>query len=385
MELILKVGDLLDEEADAILVSADPMLDLSHGLGGAILSRGNEGVQRELNEHLARLRLGTNLVTEWTVVRTSAGNLRARHLLHCVVVVGFYCPSTESIARVVRAALDRAVELGCRSVAMPAIATGYGEATITEFAKALSKAIGVHGLALDQLTVVVRKPEELVALRRDLDGSRTKTLYRPVGLYEMALILRANGRRFPPRKPEQPIFYPVLELSYAEQIARDWNTRDAVSGHAGYVTEFDVDAPYLSRFDEHVVGGARHRELWVPADQLGEFNESIIGRIRMQTAFFGPEFTGVIHDGNPSERVGARSAFLDLCYLKREDRNPPNPHRGPVSLYAQYLYFPYWTQVDFESDGIPSDQRDWFLRLIAEGWARVIPDASLVWNQPSRR
>jgi hypothetical protein len=51
------------------------------------------------------------------------------------------------------------------------------------------------------------------------------TLFRPVGQAELDLI-RANGfRAFPPRLPEQPYFYPVLNLEYATQIARDWNTK----------------------------------------------------------------------------------------------------------------------------------------------------------------
>lgn len=51
------------------------------------------------------------------------------------------------------------------------------------------------------------------------------TLYRPVGQAEMDLIRASRFREFPPRLPEQPIFYPVLTEEYATQIARDWNTK----------------------------------------------------------------------------------------------------------------------------------------------------------------
>lgn len=61
-------------------------------------------------------------------------------------------------------------------------------------------------------------------------------LYRPVGLGELRLIAAAAFRAFPPRLPDQPIFYPVLTLDYARKIARDWNTRDQQSGFAGFVT-----------------------------------------------------------------------------------------------------------------------------------------------------
>ena len=49
------------------------------------------------------------------------------------------------------------------------------------------------------------------------------TRYRPVGPHELALIAASGYRAFPPRLPEQPIFYPVVSQEYATQIARDWN------------------------------------------------------------------------------------------------------------------------------------------------------------------
>lgn len=86
----------------------------------------------------------------------------------------------------------------------------------------------------------------------------TITLYRPVGQAELDLIAASGYKLFPPRLPEQPIFYPVLTREYAKQIARDWNTRDERSGYVGYVTEFDVDADYLARFEIKKVGGKEH-------------------------------------------------------------------------------------------------------------------------------
>ncbi|HLJ27584.1 MAG TPA: hypothetical protein VKY85_12810 [Candidatus Angelobacter sp.] len=109
----------------------------------------------------------------------------------------------------------------------------------------------------------------------------TITLYRPVGQAELDLIAESRYRVFPPRLPEQPIFYPVLNRDYAEQIARDWNTRDERSGFVGYVLEFEVDAKYLNRFDVKKVGGLNHLEYWVPADELQEFNRHINGPIRV--------------------------------------------------------------------------------------------------------
>ena len=66
-------------------------------------------------------------------------------------------------------------------------------------------------------------------------------LYRPVGVVELELIAASGWTAYPPRLEHQPIFYPVLNFTYAEAIAKNWNTKDDNSGCAGFVTEFDID------------------------------------------------------------------------------------------------------------------------------------------------
>ena len=104
-------------------------------------------------------------------------------------------------------------------------------------------------------------------------------LFRPVGQKEMDLIEEARYRDFPPRLPSQPIFYPVLNREYAIQIAREWNTKDPRSGYVGYVTRFQVRAAFLERYPTKTVGGSIHKELLVPAAELPEFNQNIVGTI----------------------------------------------------------------------------------------------------------
>ena len=109
-------------------------------------------------------------------------------------------------------------------------------------------------------------------------------LYRPVGTEELKLIEESGYRRFPPRLPDQPIFYPVLNEEYAIQIASKWN---AVYNpdHKGYVTRFEVEDDYVSRYEPHVVGSSLHEELWVPAEELEEFNDHITGKIEITQSF----------------------------------------------------------------------------------------------------
>lgn len=89
-------------------------------------------------------------------------------------------------------------------------------------------------------------------IKRFSSGARSVTLYRPVGPRELELIEAAGWREFPPRLSGQPIFYPVTNESYATQIARDFNVK---SDGAGFVTKFDVDAYYLSRYPVQKVAG----------------------------------------------------------------------------------------------------------------------------------
>ena len=111
------------------------------------------------------------------------------------------------------------------------------------------------------------------------------TLYRPVGRRELELLRDSGFRSFPPRLPQQPFFYPVLAEEYAIQIARDWNTKDEASGYEGYVLKFAVRTEFLSRYEVRVVGSSSHREYWIPAAELLEFNRNIVGVIEVIQSF----------------------------------------------------------------------------------------------------
>jgi hypothetical protein len=116
------------------------------------------------------------------------------------------------------------------------------------------------------------------------------TLYRPIGLKELELIHASGMNKFPPRLEWQPIFYPVMNSEYAEQIALDWNTKDEFSGYAGFVTAFDLAEEYLKKYEVQNVGGFIHNELWVPSEDLEEFNQHIIGGICLIKKYMGDKF-----------------------------------------------------------------------------------------------
>ena len=116
-------------------------------------------------------------------------------------------------------------------------------------------------------------------------GLETVTLWRPVGPEELNLIEASGMRAFPPRLPEQPIFYPVLTEAYAIKIARDWNV--PASG-SGYVARFKVLKAYLDRYQVQEAGGRDHLEYWIPAEEMDAFNAAIVGKIQIIQSFITP-------------------------------------------------------------------------------------------------
>jgi hypothetical protein len=113
-------------------------------------------------------------------------------------------------------------------------------------------------------------------------SERFTTLYRPTGPKELSLVAASGHQRWPPRLPDQPIFYPVTNEQYAIEIARDWNV--PASGE-GFVTRFHVRKSFMDRYPVQQVGAAHHTEWWVPAEELETLNDHIVGQIEVLWRF----------------------------------------------------------------------------------------------------
>ncbi len=109
-------------------------------------------------------------------------------------------------------------------------------------------------------------------------SEETITLYRPTGPEELKLVSDSGYRKWPPRLPEQPIFYPVTNERYAKEIATKWNVADS---KVGYVTRFEVRKAFMDRYSIEQVGASHHTEWWVPAEELEELNKNIVGLIEV--------------------------------------------------------------------------------------------------------
>ena len=105
----------------------------------------------------------------------------------------------------------------------------------------------------------------------------TIVMYRPCNQAELDLVASSDYRKWPPRLPGQPIFYPVDNLEYAKEI-NAWNKADFSKG---YVTKFEVQKTFVDRYPIQKVGGKRHTEWWIPAEDLEELNNNIVGLIEV--------------------------------------------------------------------------------------------------------
>jgi tetratricopeptide (TPR) repeat protein len=195
-------------------------------------------------------------------------------------------------------------------------------------------------------------------------------LYRPVGLQELGLIYDSGMKALPARLPQQPIFYPVLQLEYARQIASDWNVKNGQ--FAGYVTQFKVEDPYIGQFEKHTVGGSQHQEYWIPAEEMEEFNRHIIGHIRVVEAHFGDAFQGFIPEtfGLQGKNAVAQFTLLTNSYLYKRMDFYLEIRRNHKAIFLNY---PFWQKYEFKNPGL----KEKVLQAIREAWLTSFPKIPL--------
>lgn len=198
-------------------------------------------------------------------------------------------------------------------------------------------------------------------------------LFRPTGLNELGLVVQRDLAGWPPRLPEQPIFYPVLNRAYATQIARDWNTK--ADARAGYVTQFEIDDAYVSRFERRVVGGRQHEELWVPAEELDDFNRHIHAPIRVVAAFFGTDFQGILPTTGALLGKSAREQLPLLAGQYRASL-PDLQREVTTNREAVFLHFPFWQKLDPESLELAAPKAE-VLAAVRRIWESTFPTLPL--------
>ncbi len=199
-------------------------------------------------------------------------------------------------------------------------------------------------------------------------------LFRPTGLNELRLVFSSGMQAWPPRLPEQPIFYPVLNRPYAQQIARDWNTQ--ANEFVGYVTRFTLHDSFASQFELKVVGGSQHAELWIPAEQVEEMNSRIVGKIEVIDAYFGPNFQGLMPKVG---QLAGKNAEQQLDALMGQFRHNRQDFHGEISQNAEavFLQFPFWCLLASQMSGRHAKTVQKILEAVQRQWEQVAPGVSL--------
>jgi hypothetical protein len=199
-------------------------------------------------------------------------------------------------------------------------------------------------------------------------------LFRPIGLSELALLWDSGMRGFPPRLAHQPIFYPVVNLEYARQIAREWNPPDKNSGFAGFVTQFNVSSTYLSKFELHTAGSAAHREYWIPARELSSFNKAISGLISVEEAYFGAQFTGCVPEDHLLKGLSAKEQFAALSAILDFDEFAAEVTANRKAVFLNCIF---WIKASLCDPGCTEMQRELFVTRLVKAWKLANIDVPL--------
>lgn len=178
MEAALYIGDICSAPVEVVCTSTNPHLELILGTGGAVRDQGGHSIQQECLAIITeqRARYGRAWIPPGSAVRTSAGKLPYRFIVHCIAIDAFHDSSEETIRSCVREALQicATAEPPATSVAMPVLASGHGH---VEFESSLhimaDELISSHS-PLREVVFVVYEPRHVpkaTALLEDVFGT----------------------------------------------------------------------------------------------------------------------------------------------------------------------------------------------------------------------
>ncbi len=122
-KLEICIGNLVEEEVDAIVNAANSHLQHGGGVAGAIIRQGGATIQAESDAWIARYQR----VSHSNPALTNAGKLPSKYVIHAVGPIWGEGDEDRKLMEAIKGALDLANSMELLSISFPAISTGiYG-------------------------------------------------------------------------------------------------------------------------------------------------------------------------------------------------------------------------------------------------------------------
>lgn len=154
--------DILDRPADVLVLSGNPQLNLSGGAGGAFLLRYGNEMQERLHDYFK-----TNdkkFVDRGSVIQMPPCGSPYDAVLHAIGVDAFYDSNTDVIEQAITKSLELAAQLSAKTVALTAIATGYGRVSMHDFGNAIHPLISLNFHPIENVVICMQKSDAVKEL-----------------------------------------------------------------------------------------------------------------------------------------------------------------------------------------------------------------------------
>ena len=155
MDVLVKNIDLLELPADALVYSTNVLLNCTGGVGACLLERYGKQVQTDLHQLLSDR--GTRFAEQGAVFQHVTDGMPYKQVFHTVPCDGFYDTTEEIVKGILRYCLEQcSATEDIRTIAMSALATGYGRLLFDDFFRIASSIFTENNYpGIDTITICV--------------------------------------------------------------------------------------------------------------------------------------------------------------------------------------------------------------------------------------
>lgn len=158
----LKECNIIDEPADVLICSANVSLNLSGGVGADLLGRYGTKMQNELHRIIAART--PHAARQGEIFAYSGNELPYKAVLHAVAVDGWYHSSPDVVCKIIEQSFRMAMNLNAKKVALTALATGFGDLTLRDFADAIRPLLDQDFFPIKEVCICLMEDYRLTQL-----------------------------------------------------------------------------------------------------------------------------------------------------------------------------------------------------------------------------